>query len=82
MHNPVSNAFDRSEHRLRFEPIQQKGDRGSVIARIDGATVVRLSGRVIEGQIRAAQADAVYFAIQQPPQWVAAPIVQCEPDAG
>ena len=81
MYHPVSYGFDRSERLLRFEPIQQTADGRTTIAGVDGATILRLSGSILEGQIRAAQTDTIHFPIQQPSRRFAH-IKQCEPDAG
>jgi hypothetical protein len=81
MYHPVSHGFDRSEHLLRFEPIQEESDCRMAIVGIDGATILRLSSSILEGQIRATQTDTIHFPIQPPPQRFAH-IKQREPDAG
>jgi hypothetical protein len=37
------------------------------IAGVDGATVLQLSGSILESQIRPAQTDTIHFPIEQPP---------------
>ena len=51
------------------------------IAGIDGKTILRLSGRILEGQIRTAQTDTIHLPIQPPPERFTR-IKQREPDAG
>ena len=64
MHDPVSHRLDRRKHLLRFEPIQQKGHRPRVIGFVDALTTLRLSSRVVNPHIRAAQTDAIHLPIQ------------------
>jgi hypothetical protein len=57
----MPHGFDRSENLLRFEPIQQKSNRRTLNSGVDGATFLRLFGRVLEIQIRPTQTNAVNF---------------------
>lgn len=80
MHDPVSHGFDRTEHRLRFEPIEEESDRRIRLRGVDRGTILRLFGGIFEGQFRAAQTDAVHFPLQEPSQRFAS-LIYGEPDA-
>jgi hypothetical protein len=60
----VSHRPDRSETILFFEPINQRIRCRLVIGGGDAATVLLILGRVVERQIRPAQANAVNPSIK------------------
>ena len=62
----VSHSSDRSKHRLRREPIEQKNDGRAAIGVVDGTAFLRLPGSIRGRQSRAAETDSIDFAGQQP----------------
>ena len=71
MNHPVPHRPDRSELILLFEPIHQEVCRRFVIVGGESATVLPIRGRLMECQIRPAQADAIDLSIKSSLQRVA-----------
>ena len=68
MHHTVSDGIDRTELGLDRKPIKQKSDGRQAIAGVDSATVLHSPRGGVDVQSRAAEADAIDFADQPPPQ--------------
>jgi hypothetical protein len=62
--HPVSHRLDCREIRLRFEPINQEIHRRFVLGRGEIAALLLFLGRIVERQIRSAQADTVNHSMQ------------------
>ena len=62
--HPVSHRPDRFETILLFQPINQETRCRFVIGGGDATAVLLIPGRVMERQIRPAQADAVNLSIK------------------
>ena len=76
----VSHSQDRSETILLFELINQEIRCRLVIGSGNAASVLLIPGRVVERQIRSAQADAVNLSMQLSLQRLAG-LIQHELDA-
>ena len=63
VHDAVSHPADRTEQRLRLQPVQQEVDRGAADLRLDAGG--RVFGGVIDTEVRLRAADAVDFSLQQ-----------------
>ena len=80
VNHPVSHGPDRSKAILLFEPINQEIRCRLVIGGGEAAAVLLIPSRVVEGQIRPAQADAVNLSMKPSLQRFAC-LIQRELDA-
>ena len=76
----MSQGPDRSKSVLLFEPINQNIRRRPVIRGCDVDSVLRMACWVVEGQMGAAQTDAINLPMEPSLQWFAI-LVERELDA-
>jgi hypothetical protein len=76
----VSHSPDRFENILLFEPIHKKSRCRFVIGSGEPAAVLSIRGRLVERQIRPAQADTINLSIKPSLQRFAG-LIQRELDA-